>query len=89
LDDQEVSQPLVPVDQQTLTFYGKPLVVVRLADGRVGAVLRWFCDNLQLDSSAQIRRIRRTEEIVDDLVDVQIQTEAGGAYKYRFFRKEG
>jgi hypothetical protein len=83
LDDEEevsqkVSQPLVPVDQQTLYFYGKPLVVVRLADGRVGAVLRWFCDNLSLDSTAQIRRIRRSEEIVDDLIDVLIQTEGGG-----------
>ncbi len=82
LDDQETpsgeaSQLLVPVDQQTIYFYGQPLVVVRLADGRVGAVLRWFCLNLQLDSDAQLRRIRRTEEIADDLVDVRIQTEGG------------
>src|SRR2546426_3869759 len=39
-EDQESSrdvlQPLVPADQQTLYFYGKPLVVVRLPDGRVG-----------------------------------------------------
>ena len=82
LDDQETpsgeaSQLLVPVDQQTIYFYGQPLVVVRLADGRVGAVLRWFCLNLQLDSDAQLRRIRRTEEIADDLVDVHIQTEGG------------
>lgn len=81
-DDQEassgdVSQPLVPVDQQTIYFYSKPLIVVRLGDGRVGAVLRWFCLNLQLDSDAQLRRIRRTEEIADDLVDVRIQTEGG------------
>ncbi len=41
-DQNDVSQPLVPVDQQTLTFYGKPLVVVRLPDGRAGAVLRWL-----------------------------------------------
>ena len=82
LDDQETplgeaSQLLVPVNQQTIYFYGQPLVVVRLADGRVGAVLRWFCLNLQLDSDAQLRRIRRTEEIADDLVDVRIQTEGG------------
>ncbi len=81
-DDQETppgeaSRLLIPVDQQTIYFYGQPLVVVRLADGRVGAVLRWFCLNLQLDSDAQLRRIRRTEEIADDLVDVHIQTEGG------------
>ena len=51
--------------------------MVRLADGRVGAVLRWFCLNLQLDSDAQLRRIRRTEEIADDLVDIRIQTDGG------------
>lgn len=73
----EVSQPLVPVDQQTLTFYDKPLVVVRLEDGRVGAVLRWFCDNLALDPSAQVRRIQRTEELVDDLVYVRVETVSG------------
>jgi len=32
----EASQLLVPVDQQTIYFYGQPLVVVRLADGRSG-----------------------------------------------------
>jgi hypothetical protein len=41
------SRALVPIDQQTLLFYGKPMVVVRLAAGRAGAVLRWFCENLQ------------------------------------------
>lgn len=68
---------VVPVEQQTLTFYGKPLLVVRLRDGRVGAVLRWFCDNLALDFSSQLRRIKRTEEIANDLIDVRIQTEGG------------
>ncbi len=72
-----MSQPLVPVDQQTLTFYGKPLVVVRLPDGRAGAVLRWFCENLQLDPQAQTRRIRRTEAIADDLVIVRVETSSG------------
>src|SRR5438876_8613674 len=82
LDDQETpsgeaSQLLVPVDQQTIQFYGQPLVVVRLADGRAGAVLRWLCDNLQLDRSGQVRRIQRTEAIADDLVYVQVQTSSG------------
>jgi hypothetical protein len=76
-NDGDISQPLIPVDQQTLTFYGKPLVVVRLTDGRAGAVLRWFCENLELDPSAQVRRIQRTEELADDLVYVQVQTVSG------------
>ena len=40
-DEQEQdSSPLVPIEQQTIIFYGKPLVVVRLPDCRPGAVLR-------------------------------------------------
>jgi hypothetical protein len=40
-DEQEQdSSPLMPTEQQTIMFYGKPLVVVRLPDGRPGIVLR-------------------------------------------------
>jgi hypothetical protein len=47
------SSPLVPSEQQTIIFYGKPLIVVRLPDGRPGVVLRQFCDNLQLEPTSQ------------------------------------
>jgi hypothetical protein len=64
-DEQEQdSSPLVPIEQQTIVFYGKPLVVVRLPDGRPGIVLRHLCDNLQLEPTSQLRRIKRTEAIV-------------------------
>ena len=76
-ESEDRSQALIPVDQQTIYFYGKPLVVVRLPDGRAGAVLRWFCDNLQLDAQAQTRRVRRTAAIADDLVLVHVQTVSG------------
>ena len=77
-DEQEQdSSPLVPIEQQTIIFYGKPLVVVRLPDGRPGVVLRHFCDNLQLEPTSQVRRIKRTEAIADDLVYSQIQTDGG------------
>jgi P22_AR N-terminal domain len=77
-DEQEQdSSPLVPIEQQTIMFYGKPLVVVRLPDGRPGIVLRHFCDNLQLEPTSQVRRIKRTEAIADDLVYTQIQTDGG------------
>ena len=45
-------QDLLPVEQQTLTFYGKPIVVVRLPGGRPGVVLRFLCENLQIDTAA-------------------------------------
>src|SRR5215469_17407968 len=77
-DEQEQdSSLLVPIEQQTIMFYGKPLVVVRLPDGRPGIVLRHICDNLQLEPTSQVRRIKRTEAIADDLVYTQIQTDGG------------
>jgi len=58
--EQDLS-PLAPIEQQTILFYGKPLVVVRLPDRRPAIVLRHFCDNLQLEPTSQVRRIKRTE----------------------------
>jgi hypothetical protein len=77
-DEQEQdSYPLLPIEQQTIMFYGKPLVVVRLPDGRPGIVLRNLCDNLQLEPTSQVRRIKRTEAIADDLVYTLVQTDGG------------
>src|SRR5437588_9218072 len=77
-DEQEQeSAPLIPTEQQTILFYGKPLMVVRLPDGRPGVVLRYLCDNLQLDPASQVRRVKRTEVIADDLVYTQVETEGG------------
>src|SRR5260370_19736410 len=70
-------QDLLPVEHQTLTFYGKPIVVVRLPDGQPGVVLRFLCENLQIDAAAQTQRIRRTEAIAEDLVFAQVATEGG------------
>src|SRR6266699_1353776 len=77
-DEQEQgTQALIPIEQQTITFRNKPLVVVRLPDGRPGVVLRWICQNLHIDPAAQVARIKRTEIIAGDLVSVQVQTEGG------------
>ena len=75
--EEQPTQALIPVEQETLTFHGLPLVVIRLPDGRPGLVLRWICENLRIDALAQVRRIKRTEVIADDLVYVQVQTEGG------------
>lgn len=77
-DQQEQeSQELIPTVQDTIIFNGKPLVVVRLPDGRPGVVLRWICENLHIQPQAQTDRIKRTEVIADDLVYCQVQTEGG------------
>jgi hypothetical protein len=70
-------QELIPIEQQTLMFYGKPIIVVRLPDGRPGAVLRSFCENMQINTAGQQQRIQRTEAISNDLVYVQVETEGG------------
>ena len=70
-------QELIPIEQQTLMFYGKPIIVVRFPDGRPGAVLRSFCENMQINTAGQQQRIQRTEAISNDLVYVQVETEGG------------
>jgi len=78
--NEEIQELLAPLEQQTLQFYGKPIVVVRLPDGRPAVVLRFLCENLQIDTNGQARRIRRTEAIADDLVNVRVDRspEEGG-----------
>src|SRR5260221_4473587 len=68
---------LMPVEQDTVPFYERSLVAVRLADGRIAVVLRWICESLQLERKAQVRRIQRTEAIADDLLHVRVDTEGG------------
>lgn len=77
MEEHVEEQVLVPSEQHTIQFYGKPLVVVRLPDGQAGVVLRYLCDNMQLDRTGQIRRIRRTAAIADALVLVRVETEGG------------
>jgi len=76
-ESEQETQALIPIVQETITFNGKPLVVVRLPDSRPGVVLRWICENLSLAPEGQVRRIKRTEVIASDLVYTQVQTEGG------------
>ena len=72
-DDQE----LIPSEQHTLTFYGKPIIGVRLPDGRPGVVLRFLCENLQNDTNAQVQRVQRSEAMAEDLVFTRVETPGG------------
>jgi len=77
LADEQESQALILIVPETMIFNGKPLVVMRLPDGRPGVVLRWICANLHIDPAAQVGRIKRTEVITNDLVYTQVQTDVG------------
>jgi hypothetical protein len=70
-------QELIPIEQHTLTFYGKPIIVVRLPDGRSGVVLRFLCENLHIDTNAQVQRVQRSEAMAEDLVFTRVETPGG------------
>lgn len=76
-DDRQAQDALIPVEQDAVPFYGHELVAVRLADGRIYAVLRWLCESLNLEATAQVRRIRRKTALAEGLVAVRISTEGG------------
>lgn len=75
--DDQPTDPLIPVEQDAILFYGHELVAVRLGDGRIAAVLRWLCEGLRLDPSGQIERIRRKTALRDGLLSVRVQTGGG------------
>ena len=52
-DNEEIQGLIAPLEQQTLQFYGKPIIVVRLPDGRPAVILNYLCNNLQLDPKSQ------------------------------------
>lgn len=59
---------LIPIEQDSIPFYGHELIAVRLEDGRICAVLRWLCESLQLDMDGQIQRIRRKTALAEGLI---------------------
>jgi antirepressor protein len=75
--EERKSEVLIPARQETILFQEKQLVVVRLPDGQPGIVLRWMCENLHLDTHAQVQRIQRTEVIADGLMYTRIETDGG------------
>ena len=54
--------------------YGKPIIMVRLPDGRPDVVLR---ENLQNDSNAQVQRVQRSGAMAEDLVFTRVETPGG------------
>ena len=73
----EAPEILEPVQVERIPFHGRELLAVRLADGRIAAALRWLCEGLGLEVTAQVRRVRRTRAIRGELLSVRISTEGG------------
>ncbi|MGH2518021.1 MAG: phage antirepressor N-terminal domain-containing protein [Ktedonobacterales bacterium] len=75
--DEHVDDVLVPIEQDSVIFYGHPLIAVRMADGRIFAVLRWLCEGLRLDPSGQLERINRKTALREGLERVRVETDGG------------
>jgi hypothetical protein len=67
----------VPLEQEIITFQGKPLAIVRLPDGNTCAILHWICENLHINVNGQIQRIKRNVMIADHLAYARVQTDGG------------
>src|SRR6185437_119904 len=74
--DEPEQQAMESVEQETLDFYGRPIVIVTLADGRRGVVLRWMCEGLAVDTQAQVRRLRRSPTTKGEVWSVRVDTES-------------
>jgi P22_AR N-terminal domain len=75
--EQQQSQRLEPVEQESILFHGQTIIAVRLADGRICVVLRWICDSMKLQAGGQVRKIERTASTASELVRVRVQTRGG------------
>lgn len=51
--------------------------MVRLPDSRPGVVLRFLCENLHIDTNAQMQRVQRSEAMAEDLVFTRVETPGG------------
>ncbi len=69
--------PVIPVKQSTVIIAGFEIIVVLLADGRVAAAFRMFCEMLHLDYSTQVQKVRAHRTIGDCLISAFIETVQG------------
>ena len=63
----EATQAIGAVRQAEVEFYDEPLIGALAEDGEIYMPLNQICGNLNLQLSAQLRRIKRTEALADGL----------------------
>ncbi len=69
---------LVPVEQRDVVFYGDEITAVRTNDGQVYVPVRPLCDLLEVDWSAQRRRINRDPVLVQEQATCVVVTATQG-----------
>jgi hypothetical protein len=72
-----MSNELAPLTPAFVMCCQQSIMAVRLPDGFIAATPHSFCDALQLDRTAQLRRIRRNEFLARHLRSVPIRTKGG------------
>jgi len=75
--ESHVDTVLEPIEQHTIIFYGKPLVAVRLPDSTPAVVFNHLCENMGLERTAQVRRVRRKKSLAKGFYAVRIHTDGG------------
>lgn len=76
-----------PVETLAITFFDQPVLAARLQDGTIVLSLRDLCTVTGLNQTAQLRRLRRDEELRDGVYQLRMQT-AGGPQAQLFLMLE-
>jgi hypothetical protein len=58
-------------------FHGRPIVAVRLDDGRIVVTIQSLCEGMGLNTQAQVRRIERTEALTGEVAYLWLATDYG------------
>ncbi len=73
----ESTLTLAPITQADIEFYGEKLLGAMAEDGDIYMPLGQMCDSLNLQLSAQLRRLRRTEALADGLRLITLTAQDG------------
>ena len=73
-----MTDALIPTEHYEVDFYGEEIVAVRLEDGRAFVPVRWICDAIGLDWSAQRQRIMRDDVLAGEVQRVVVITTRRG-----------
>jgi hypothetical protein len=72
-----MTDPLVPIEERQVEFYGDEIPAVVVDDGQIFVPLRPICDFLGVDWSAQSRRIRRDTVLSESTSTVAVTATDG------------
>ena len=72
-----MSNLIKSVEFKTVQFNGVDFLAVKGSDGKIYASIKKICEDLGLDFSGQLKRIKRHGVLVDDLIQMSIPSNGG------------